>query len=164
MRTVVSGPAWPHAAGRVRRARPAAALMVLLLCCLPVLSACSSRLPKVRLVIGGQSFSIEVARTEEQKRRGLMNRKSLGRREGMIFLYGSDQHLSFWMKNTPLPLTLAFLSKEGEILQIEQLKPFSLKAVMSERAARYALELPQGVLAELGVGVGDRVELPAGLD
>ena len=125
------------------------------------LLSCSSGLEeRIEVVIGGKSFRIEVARTDEQKREGLMNRKSLGQREGMIFVYETDQHLAFWMKNTTIPLTLAFLSKDGQITQIEQLKPLSLKSVVSERAVRYGLELPAGVLEELGVGVGDRVILP----
>ena len=125
------------------------------------LLSCSSGLEeRIEVVIGGKSFRIEVARTDEQKREGLMNRKSLGQREGMIFVYETDQHLAFWMKNTTIPLTLVFLSKEGQITQIEQLKPLSLKSVVSERAVRYGLELPAGVLEELGVGVGDRVILP----
>jgi uncharacterized membrane protein (UPF0127 family) len=127
------------------------------------LLSCSSGLEeRIEVVIGGKSFRIEVARTDEQKREGLMNRKSLGQREGMIFVYETDQHLAFWMKNTTIPLTLVFLSKEGQITQIEQLKPLSLKSVVSERAVRYGLELPAGVLEELGVGVVDRVILPAG--
>jgi uncharacterized membrane protein (UPF0127 family) len=158
MGTALTAPA------RLGGARRLVTSAVVVLGFLAALSACSSGLEKIRLTIGGETFVVEVARTEEEKRTGLMNRKSLGAREGMLFVYGGDQHLSFWMKNTSIPLTLAFLSKEGEILQIEQLKPFSLKAVMSERAARYALELPQGVLSELGVHVGDRVELPPGLD
>jgi uncharacterized membrane protein (UPF0127 family) len=125
------------------------------------LLSCSSGLEeRIEVVIGGKSFRIEVARTDEQKREGLMNRKSIGEREGMIFVYETDQHLAFWMKNTTIPLTLAFLSKDGQITQIEQLKPLSLKSVVSERAVRYGLELPAGVLEELGVGVGDRVILP----
>jgi uncharacterized membrane protein (UPF0127 family) len=115
---------------------------------------------RIEVEIGGERFSIEVARTDEEKRVGLMNRRSIGDREGMIFVYDSDQHLSFWMKNTTTPLSLAFLSKDGTILQIEQLEPLSLKSVMSERAVRYGLELPAGVLEELGVAVGDRVGLP----
>lgn len=126
-----------------------------------VLSCSSGLEERIEVLIGGQSFRVEVARTAEQKQQGLMNRKSLGDREGMIFVYKSDQHLAFWMKNTTIPLTLAFLSKDGEITQIEQLKPLSLKSVVSERAVRYALELPAGVLEELGVQVGDRVRLPA---
>ena len=126
-----------------------------------VLSCSDGLEERIKVVIGGESFRIEVARTEEQKRQGLMNRRSLGDREGMIFVYESDQHLAFWMKNTTIPLTLAFLSKDGQIMQIEPLKPLSLKSVVSERAVRYALELPAGVLEELGVQVGDRVRLPA---
>ena len=126
-----------------------------------VLSCSSGLEERIEVIIGGESFLIEVARTEDQKRQGLMNRKSLGDREGMIFIYETDQHLAFWMKNTTIPLTLAYLSKDGQIMQIEELKPLSLKSVASERAVRYGLELSAGVLDELGVGVGDRVQLPA---
>jgi uncharacterized membrane protein (UPF0127 family) len=125
------------------------------------LSACSRTLPTIPVQIGGEEFRIEVARSEEEKARGLMRRRSLGERSGMIFVYEADERLSFWMKNTTLPLTLAFLSREGEILQIEELKPLSLKPVTSTRAARYALELPVGSLQRLGVVPGDRVLLPA---
>jgi uncharacterized membrane protein (UPF0127 family) len=141
------------------RALTAVALAALALSAL-VLSACPRSLPTIPVRIGGEEFRIEVARSEEQKTRGLMHRRSLGERSGMIFVYESDEHLSFWMKNTTLPLTLAFLSGEGEILQIEQLKPLSLKPVSSSRAARYALELPAGTLQRLGVVPGDRVVLP----
>jgi uncharacterized membrane protein (UPF0127 family) len=125
------------------------------------LTACARTLPTIPVQIGGEEFRIEVARSEEQKARGLMHRRSLGQRTGMIFVYETDEHLSFWMKNTTLPLTLAFLSREGEILQVMELKPLSLKPVTSERAARYALELPAGSLQRLGVVPGDRVRLPA---
>jgi len=115
---------------------------------------------RIDVVLSGETFRVEVARTAEQKRQGLMLRESIGPREGMIFVYNTDQHLSFWMKDTIIPLTLVFLSKNGEILQVEYLKPFSLKTVISKRAARYGLELPAGVLEELGVEVGNRVLLP----
>jgi hypothetical protein len=136
-------------------------LAVVLLSVSSVLSCSSGLDERIEVLIGGQSFRVEVARNPEQKQQGLMNRKSLGDREGMIFVYETDQHLAFWMKNTTIPLTLAFLSKDGEIMQIEQLKPLSLKSVVSERAVRYALELPAGVLEELGVQAGDRIQLPS---
>jgi uncharacterized membrane protein (UPF0127 family) len=126
-----------------------------------VLSCSSGLEEKIDVVIGGETFRVEVARTAEQKRQGLMNRKSLGDREGMIFVYETDQNLAFWMKNTTIPLTLAYLSKDGRIMQIEPLKPLSLKSVVSERAVRFGLELPAGVLGELGVEVGDTVVLPS---
>ncbi len=137
-------------------------LFVGIILSISVVLSCSSALEeRIAVVIGGENFRIEVARTAEQKRQGLMDRRTLGDREGMIFVYETDQHLAFWMKNTTIPLTLAFLSKDGQIMQIEQLKPLSLKSVMSERAVRYGLELPAGVLDELGVRVGDCVELPS---
>ncbi len=138
-----------------RRAAPVALALAALL-----LSVCTRTLPTIPVQIGAADFRIEVARSEEQKARGLMHRRSLGERSGMIFVYEADEHLSFWMKNTTLPLTLAFLSRDGEILQVEELKPLSLKPVTSDRAARYALELPAGSLQRLGVGPGDRVRLP----
>ena len=72
---------------------------------------------------------MEVARTEAQREHGLMGRKDLGPRDGMIFVFDRDQRLSFWMKNTPTPLSIAFLSAEGKILQIEDMEPFSEKVV-----------------------------------
>ena len=80
----------------------------------------------------------------------------------MLFLYTEDRHLSFWMKNTSVPLSIAFLTKDGVISQIELMKPHSLKTVNSYRAVRYALELRQGSFAELGVQAGDRVVFPEG--
>jgi len=134
---------------------------LILLCICSVLSCSNGLEERIDVVLGGETFRVEVARTAEQKRQGLMLRESIGPRQGMIFLYDTDQHLAFWMKDTIIALTLVFLSKDGEILQVEYLKPFSLKTVISTRAVRYALELPEGVLEELGVGVGDRVLLPA---
>ncbi len=133
---------------------------VILLCISAVLSCSNGLEERIDVVLSGETFRVEVARTTEQKRQGLMLRESIGPREGMIFVYDTDQHLAFWMKDTIIPLTLVFLSKDGEILQVEYLKPFSLKTVISARAARYGLELPEGILEELGVGVGDRVNLP----
>jgi uncharacterized membrane protein (UPF0127 family) len=143
--------------GKLRALYAASALLLLL----TSLISCSPRLATISVRIGGVPFRLEVARTEEQKARGLMHRRSLGEREGMLFVYEADEHLSFWMKNTTIPLTLVFLSREGEILQIAELKPLSLRPVTSERAARHALELPLGALDRLGVGVGERIELPA---
>jgi hypothetical protein len=74
-------------------------------------SACSRTLPTIPVQIGGVEFRIEVARSEEEKMRGLMHRRSLGERSGMIFVYEADEHLSFWMKDTTLPLDLACRSK-----------------------------------------------------
>ena len=81
----------------------------------------------------------------------------------MLFVFPADQHLAFWMKDTTVPLSIAFLSSEGRILQIEDMEPFSLKSIRSRLSARYALELPQGAFAEAGASEGDTVTLPEGL-
>ena len=126
------------------------------------LLACSGgRLPVIGARIGGEEFRLEVARSDAEKARGLMHRRSLGARQGMLFVYDADEHMSFWMKDTTVPLTLAFLSRDGQILQVAEMKPLSLKPVTSQWAARYVLELPLGTLDQLGVRVGDRVEPPA---
>jgi uncharacterized membrane protein (UPF0127 family) len=102
-------------------------------------------------------LSVEIAATEEERRQGLMFRTELEDGKGMIFLFEKDRILSFWMKDTLIPLSIAFLSSEGRITEIRDMEPRSLATVMSERSCRYALEAPQGWFARAGVGVGDRV-------
>jgi uncharacterized membrane protein (UPF0127 family) len=140
-----------------RRALFAAASLLLF----GLLSCVGGRLPTIEVRIGGEAFRLEVARSDAEKARGLMHRRSLGAREGMLFVYDADEHMSFWMKDTTIPLTLAFLSRDGQILQIAEMKPLSLKPLTSQWAARYVLELPRGTLERLGVRVGERIELPA---
>ncbi len=133
----------------------AAAAVVMLVGCRPAAE-------KVTLSVAGQSLTVEVARTEAQRERGLMERRDLGPRDGMIFVFDRDDHLSFWMKNTPTPLSIAFLSAEGKILQIEDMQPFSTAIIQSRMSARYALEMRQGAFGQLGIREGDVVSFPAG--
>ena len=130
---------------------------------LPVLLfACTSSAERVKITTGGRSLTVEVARTEAQRARGLMERTNLGPRDGMIFVFDRDDHLTFWMKNTPAALSIAFLSVEGKILQIEDMEPFSETIVRSRLSARYALEMRKGAFADLGIREGDSFALPAG--
>ncbi len=124
------------------------------------LAGCASGLPKIDLSINGVNLRIEVARTDKEREQGLMFRKSLGPREGMLFVFDVEQHLEFWMKNTPLPLSVAFLSTEGKILQIDDMQPFSLETIRSRLSARYALEMNQGAFQQIGARVGDMVVFP----
>lgn len=126
-------------------------------------AGCATRQERVPVTVGSDVFTVEVARTTEQRARGLMHRRSLGEREGMLFVFDADQHLTFWMKDTLVPLTIAFLSSEGRIVQIEDLEPLSQKTIRSRQSARYALELPRGAFAEAGAAEGDVVVLPEGL-
>ncbi|MDR3167170.1 MAG: DUF192 domain-containing protein [Treponema sp.] len=101
----------------------------------------------------------EIARTEQERARGLMHRSSLSDGEGMLFVFERDQILSFWMKDTLIPLSIAFISYDGRILEIYDMKVRDLTPIYSSRAARYALEVPQGWFERAGVTTGDRLNL-----
>ena len=126
------------------------------------LAGCAQTLEKVQLSVGDHPITAEVARTESQRERGLMGRTHLGPDEGMIFVFDRDQHLEFWMKNTPLPLSIAFLSAEGKILEIRDMRPFDERTITSRFSARYALEMNRGAFQKMGIAEGDRVRFPAG--
>ncbi len=108
----------------------------------------------------GTRVAVEVVDTEATRQRGLMFRTSLAPTEGMIFVFDRDEHLNFWMKNTPTALSIAFLSAEGKILEIEDMEPYSEKIVQSRLSARYALEMRQGAFADLGIMEGMVIDLP----
>lgn len=143
---------------RAARACACAALAGLLAV---ALVACRDGRPEtVRLQVGDERFTVWVARTPEQRERGLMYRTEMGPRQGMLFVFEDERVLSFWMKNTPLPLSIAFVSTGGEILQIEPMAPFSELIVRSWRPARYALEVNAGAFADARAEVGDLIGFP----
>ena len=136
---------------------------VLALCLGVVAAACSTDAGHIRLTVAGQQFDVELAVTPEQRREGLMYRDRLGEREGMLFVFDREQMLTFWMRNTPLPLSIAFIDARGVIVHITDMVPFSEVPVSSQFPARFALEVNRGAFARAGVAVGDLVELPARL-
>lgn len=104
-------------------------------------------------------FRVEVARTDAQQARGLMERTTLGPAEGMIFPYNPPKMQGFWMKNTPLPLDIIFVGPDGRIINIAaNTTPFSEASVYSTAASSLVLEIAGGRAAELGIGPGDLVE------
>jgi hypothetical protein len=143
---------------RRRRGRAVAGLV--LVSALLGLGACRSPAEKVTLQVKGQVLTVEVARTAADREHGLMGRKDLGPRYGMVFLFDRDQHLTFWMKDTPTALSIAFISSDGRILQIEDMVPFSEQIIESHLSARYALEMRKGAFADMGVSVGDVIAFP----
>lgn len=118
-------------------------------------------LRRVELRIGGAAVSAELARSASEREKGLMFRRSLADGAGMLFVFEADQRVAFWMKNTTLPLSLAYIGSDRIIKQIVDLEPLSLENVMSDRSIRYALEVPRGWFSRSGAKVGDRVEMPA---
>jgi uncharacterized membrane protein (UPF0127 family) len=121
------------------------------------------KLEKQELVLQGAEKSVtikvEIAKTDEERSRGLMFRKSLADGEGMLFVFERDQPLSFWMKNTLIPLSIAYISSDGRIMEIRDMEPGNLDPVRSSRSVRYALEVPQGWFGRVNLGIGDRLIL-----
>jgi uncharacterized protein len=105
---------------------------------------------------------VEIADGPFEQQRGLMYRTSLGEERGMLFVYRREQPLSFWMKNTRIPLSIAFIDSKGRITDILDMKPLDDKAphYISSEPVQYALEVNQGFFDEHGVKVGDHAELP----
>lgn len=125
--------------------------------------SCGERNETIELVLGDSVFTVEVAKTPEERQLGLMHRKELDPDRGMIFVFEYDQKLSFWMKNTHVPLDIAYISKDGTIKEIHRLKPLSETPVQSEHSVRYALEVPRGTFERLGIEPGQKLEIPEDL-
>ena len=115
-------------------------------------------LPTVKLTIGSASLTAEVAATERTREIGLMNRFSLAPDSGMLFVFEGSRPLSFWMRNTYIPLSIAFIDANGTILNIEDMTPKDERSTWSAGAAMYALEMRKGWFAQKGVRAGARVE------
>lgn len=106
----------------------------------------------------------EIADTEETRSRGFMEREEIPDGTGMIFIFDRDQILSFWMKNTPHPLSIAYIDSSGKIRDIYHMTPLSMASWSSTVSVRYALEVPQGWFEREGVSLGDRVVIPGKTD
>jgi uncharacterized protein len=106
---------------------------------------------------------VEIADDALERARGLMYRTALAEDRGMLFVYPGEEHRSFYMKNTLIPLSIAFMDSEGRIVDIQDMKPLDddLPHYVSAEPAQYALEVNRGFFEERGVEVGDRAELPA---
>jgi len=117
----------------------------------------AAELPGVELQIKGQRVVAEIAATEATRTTGLMNRFSLQPDHGMLFVFAQPQPLAFWMKNTYVPLSIAFIDADGRILNIDDMAPLTEATHPSRGAALYALEMKKGWFAQHAIGAGDPV-------
>ena len=115
-------------------------------------------LPTVQLSIKGHRLVAETATTTATRTVGLMHRFSLKPDHGMLFVFDAPQPLAFWMKNTFVPLSIAFIGVDGRILNIEDMAPRTETTHPSQGLALYALEMKKGWFAERGIVAGERVE------
>ena len=114
-------------------------------------------LPTLALQVGSARVTAEVADSRLERSIGLMHRTELPAGTGMLFVYPQARPLSFWMRNTVLPLSIAFIDTQGTIVRISDMKPRDERHVPSDWPALYALEVPKGWFTEAGVSVGDKV-------
>ena len=148
----------PAVAGTTEAARPTT----------PAETTATSTLPTTTVTLvpsdGAETVQVkaEIADDEAERRRGLMERTELAENAGMLFVFGREQELSFWMRNTRIPLSIAYIDANGRIVDIEDMEPFDDQTKHpSAEPSKYALEVNQGFFEERSIEVGDRVEVPA---
>ncbi len=124
------------------------------------LNACPLELPTTAVSINGHPLIVELAATPQSRRCGLSNRAALDENQGMLFVYPRSDLRTFWMKDTRIPLSIAFLDDSGNIINIEIMSPNRTeKKYRSSKPALYALEVNQGWFKMHGINAGDRVEM-----
>ena len=118
------------------------------------------RLPTVQLQAGMHNIVAEVARTPQQQQTGMMMRTEMAAHEGMLFVFDDVSPRCFWMKNTLLPLSIAFIEDDGTIVNIAEMKPRSEASHCSEKPVRFALEMNQGWFSKRAIKAGFRLQGP----
>jgi uncharacterized membrane protein (UPF0127 family) len=113
-----------------------------------------ARLPTVKLTAGMHLIQAEVASTPQQQMIGMMHRKEMGANEGMLFVNPQPETRCFWMRNTLIPLSIAFIADDGSIVNLADMQPHAEQSHCSARPVRFALEMRQGWFAKRGLGPG----------
>ena len=120
------------------------------------------KFPVIPLTAGMNVIHAEVAANEAEREQGLMFRENMGANEGMVFLFGAPASVCMWMKNTLIPLSVAFIDRDGRIVNIENMKPQTLDSHCSKGQVFYALEMNEGWFKQKNIKPGMRIEgLPA---
>lgn len=114
-------------------------------------------LPRIQLTAGMHQIDAQVAHTPEQRATGLMFRRDMPLHEGMLFVFERPAGQCFWMKNTLLPLTAAFVADDGTIVNLADMKPQTTDSHCSAKPVRYVLEMNQGWFAKRGIKPGTKL-------
>ncbi|MGV3741606.1 MAG: DUF192 domain-containing protein [Burkholderiaceae bacterium] len=115
------------------------------------------KLPGIQLTAGMHVIQAEVAATEAARQRGLMARQEMGPNEGMLFVFDRPAGVCMWMKNTPLPLSVAFIDAAGKIVSIEDMQPNTTDSHCAKKLIRYALEMNQGWFKQKNIKPGSTI-------
>ncbi len=119
-----------------------------------------TNLPRVVLQAGMHQLDLQVAATPQQREIGLMHRQTMPAHEGMIFIFEQRQQQCFWMKNTLLPLTAAFVADDGVIINLADMQPQSTQSHCSDKPVRFVVEMNQGWFAKRHIRKGYRLKGP----
>lgn len=114
------------------------------------------QLPAIRLSSGMHVLQVQVAQTPEQQATGLMFRKTMGTNEGMLFIFDEPRQQCFWMKNTLLPLSVAFIADDGGVVNVDDMKPQTLDSHCSTKPVRFVLEMNVGWFDKRGIKAGSK--------
>ncbi|MCU6432954.1 DUF192 domain-containing protein [Undibacterium sp. Jales W-56] len=136
--------------------RKLTALALLSLTC--ACATAQTRLPVKQLSIGINVIQAEVAATDADRQQGLMNRTRMGASEGMVFDFGAPAGVCMWMKNTLIPLSVAFIDGEGKIVNVEDMQPETTDSHCAKKTVRYALEMNLGWFKQKNVKPGTKIE------
>ncbi|MCJ7798882.1 MAG: DUF192 domain-containing protein [Polaromonas sp.] len=117
-------------------------------------------LPRIKLTAGMHQIDAQVASTPEQRQIGLMRRKEMLQHEGMVFVFEQASQQCFWMKNTLLPLTAAFVADDGTIVNLADMKPETTESHCSTQPVRYVLEMNKGWFEKKGIKAGSKLGGP----
>ncbi|MBU4424719.1 MAG: DUF192 domain-containing protein [Gammaproteobacteria bacterium] len=142
-----------------RRATPAlaplvAAVLALWSTAAPAQEGPQLALQRVELTAGMHRIDAQVAQTPQERQTGLMHRREMPAQEGMLFIFEQPGVQCFWMKNTLLPLTAAFVADDGTIVNLADMKPQTIDSHCSVRPVRYVLEMNQGWFGKKGIKAG----------
>jgi hypothetical protein len=136
---------------------PLRAFLAVLLAAAALTAAADTPLPRLQLQAGVHAFNVEVVSTPQQRALGLMGRTRLEDNAGMLFVFEQKGTHCFWMKNTLLPLSIAFLADDGSIVSIDDMQPQTLDFHCPMAAVRYALEVKQGGFRSKGIRPGMQI-------
>jgi len=147
--------------------KPPLRRLMFALSCLALTAGCAfaqdtpqTNLPRIKLSAGMHQIDAQLALSPEQRQIGLMFRKEMPQHEGMIFVFEEPTKQCFWMKNTLLPLTAAFVADDGTIVNLEDMKPQTENPHCSVKPVRYVLEMNKGWFAKKGIKAGSKLGGP----
>lgn len=120
--------------------------------------AARAQMPEITLTIGGHKLTAEVAASDPERMQGLMHRRMMPENRGMLFVFTQEARHAMWMKNTYLPLSVAFVDSKGVITNIEDMKPHTEDSHGAVKPVRYALEMNVGWFAKRGIKAGSKIE------